>query len=215
MAGIAVGPKGNVAIAAQYIVALTTVGKLVWVAGSNDWQPECPRCTVDEDNFQRVDQLAYDGAGDLVVTGDSFPGAGFGIAEIRANGLLVDLGGLRGEGGKPGALAPGPDGSVIAAAQIRLFRISNGGKSLSLIPGTASGGAQPSPLSKALGPWPQRPNLAQFQETFYGGDGIAESANGDIYADADPFMDLSGYAIVELSPSGVARAVFESWTPGH
>ena len=215
VAGIAIGPKGNIAIAAQFIVSLTPGGNIVWVAGSHNWRPWCAKCSIGEYNFQSVDQLAFDGVGDLVATSASFPEVAFGIAEIRADGLLVDLGGLRGEGGKPGAIAPGPNGSVIAAGMNGLYRIANGGKSLALIPGTDGMSSQPSSLSKALGPWPQRPNPAHFTETFYGGDGVAATSDGAIYADANPFIGLSGYAIVELNPSGIGKAVFESWESVH
>jgi hypothetical protein len=217
VAGIAIAPSSNVAIAAQYIVALTLGGNLVWVAGSDEWQPWCAKCSIGEYNFWNVDQLAFDGAGDLVATSSDFPEAAFGIAEIRADGLLVDLGGLRGEGGEPGAIAPGPDGSVIAAAQLSLYSIAKGGESLALIPGTRDSGSQPwsSSLSKALGPWPRRPNPAHLQETFWGGDGVAASSGGEIYADTSPFIGVSGYAIVEQGPSGAAKAVFESWKPAH
>ena len=36
VAGIAIGPKGNIAIAAQFIVSLTPGGNIVWVAGSHN-----------------------------------------------------------------------------------------------------------------------------------------------------------------------------------
>jgi hypothetical protein len=175
----------------------------------------CPKCSISEYNFQSVDHLAFDGAGDLLVTSSDFPEAAFGIAEIRADGLLVDLGGLRGEGGESGAIAPGPGGSVIAAGQEGLFRIADRGTWLTLIPSTGQPGSQSSSLSRAIGPWPPGPNPAHFREIFYGGDGVAASAGGEIYADSSPSFGLWRYVIVELSPSRVAKAIFESVGAGN
>jgi hypothetical protein len=71
----------------------------------------------------------------------------------------------RGEGGKPGALASGPDGSVICAAQTGLYQIVKGGESETLLHDGAATGRSPSPLSTALGAEPGTP--------FFGGDGVA------------------------------------------
>jgi hypothetical protein len=97
---------------------------------------------------------------------------------------------MRGEGGMPAAIAPGPHGSVICAAQVGLYRIANGGDTPSLVPGQAS---------LKVGPWP-----------CFGGDGIAAGPNGVIYADTSPLANPTPNAIVELYSSGASRTLWES-----
>jgi hypothetical protein len=196
-AGLTFGPDGGLYIAAHFVVRLTPAGQLAWEAGTNQsGTPSCnsTTCLLEEQNFNNAGGLAFDGDGDLVVTSGGFPGAGFGIGEIRSNDNLVDLGACRGEGGKPGALSSAPNGSVICAAQTGLFRIPNGSASQTLIPASEA-------LATVLGsgPWP-----------FLGGDGITVRSNSDIYVDTSPNATATPYAILELVPSGAARVLWKS-----
>jgi len=51
---------------------------------------------------------------------------------------------------------------------------------------------------------------SHYGQSFFGGDGIAESPSGVIYADASPFPFLAFYCNVELTPSSSAKALFKS-----
>ncbi len=99
---------------------------------------------------------------------------------------------MRGEGVQPAALASGPQGSVLCAAQIDLYRIAKGSESPTSIPG---GGA----LDVAIGSRP-----------FFGGDGIATGTTGEIYVDMSPLANPTPYAIAELLPSGAVRTLCKS-----
>ena len=63
--------------------SIATATSLTWIAGSKQFVPWCRTCNIGEGNFHNVDQLAYDGVGDLFVSSDNFP-VGFGVAEVRA-----------------------------------------------------------------------------------------------------------------------------------
>ena len=66
LAGVALGPRGNrLVIAASLVVSLDRDGDLTWIAGSKQFVPWCRTCNIGEGNFHNVDQLAYDGVGDL------------------------------------------------------------------------------------------------------------------------------------------------------
>ncbi len=80
---------------------------------------------------------------------------------------------------------------------------------LRLVPHMFSATPGSSVLSKALGGWSPEPPR-RYGQSFFGGDGIAESPSGVIYADASPFPFLAFYCIVELAPSGTAKALFKS-----
>jgi hypothetical protein len=204
-AGVALGPGGQLAIAASLIVSLDR-GGLTWIAGSKQFVPSCRTCHIGEGNFYDTDQLAYDGSGDLLVSNVNFP-VGFGVAEVRANGDILDIGAMRGEGGEPPAISPGPDGSVVATGMSGLYTIANGSREFRLVPHTLNTTHGFSALSRALGGhYGPRHN----PYTFWGGDGIAESTSGTIYADASPFPGLAFYCIVELTPSGHAKTLFSS-----
>ena len=208
LAGVALGPRGNLAIATSLVVSLDRDGDLTWIAGSAQFVPWCKTCDIGEGNFHNADQLAYDGGGDLLISSDDFP-VGFGVAEVRASGTIRDIGGVRGEGGESPAISPGTHGSVVVAGMSGLYTISNGADQLRLVPHTFSATPGSSVLSKALGGWPPKPPR-HYGQSFFGGDGIAESPSGVIYADASPFPFLAFYCIEELTPSGRAKALFKS-----
>jgi hypothetical protein len=198
-AGLAFGPNNELYIAASFIVRLTSTGKLAWVAGStNSVGPICSStgCPVREYNFQNADALAFDGDGDLVVSPWFLPG-GYDLVEVRASGKPIYIrANARGVGGKATALASGTQGSVVWAAQNGLYRLANGSESPTLIPGSVA-------LSDALGP-------AASNEPFLGGDGIAVGPNGEIYVDTSPNATATPYAILELSPTNSAKALWRS-----
>jgi hypothetical protein len=204
--GVALGPTGNLAIAASLVVSLDRDGDLTWIAGSKQFVPWCRTCDIGEGNFYNADQLAYDGPGDLLVSNDNFP-VGFGVAEVRASGDIFDIGAMRGEGGEAPAISPGPDGSVVVAGMSGLYTIANGSREFRLVPHTSNSMPGFSALSGALGGHYGPRHLSY---AFWGGDGIAESPRGTIYADASPFPGLAFYCIVELTPSGTAKALFKS-----
>lgn len=204
--GVALGPTGSLAIAAPLVISLERDGDLTWIAGAKRFVPWCKTCDIGEDNFYDADQLAYDGAGDLLVSSDNIP-VGYGVAEVRANGTIRDIGGARGEGGEPPAISPGPDGSVVVAGMSGLYTIANGSRKFRLVPHTLNSARGFSALSRALGGHYGPRHLSY---SFFGGDGIVESPSGMIYADASPFPALAFYRIVELTPSGTAKALFKS-----
>jgi hypothetical protein len=81
---------------------------------------------------------------------------------------------------------------VLCAAQIGLYRIANGSESPTLIAGVGA-------LDAAIGSRP-----------FFGGDGIAAGATGEIYIDTSPLANPTPYAIAELLPSGAVRMLWKS-----
>jgi len=202
---VALGAGGKLAIAAPLIVSLDR-GGLTWIAGSRQFVPWCKTCNIGESNFNNAHQLAYDGAGDLLVSNVNFP-LGFGVAEVRANRDVFDIGPMRGEGGEAPAISPGPDGSVVVAGMSGLYTIANGSREFRLIPPTSNSMPGFSALSKALG---GRYGPRHLSYAFWRGDGVAESPSGTVYADASPFPGLAFYCIVELTPSGHAKALFRS-----
>jgi hypothetical protein len=212
LVGADIGASDEPYIGARFVVRLTSSGELEWVAGSTTPGTNfcsTPGCGVDEHNFQHATGLAFDGGGNLVVSGSNLPGAGWPLAEIRADGKPIYLTSTRGVGGEPAAIASGADGSVVVAAQIGLYRIAEGSTSMHLLAAGAAGGGTPSPLSAALTAATGR-GVHHRMETFYGGDGIATGAHGQVYADAQPFIGLTFDTIVELSRSGAARVLWRS-----
>jgi hypothetical protein len=205
--GLALGPGGELYMAAGYIVRLTPGGDLAYVAGSGPEAKNCGCTTkIVEPDFSGVDQLAFDGSGDLVASSSGFPGEAFGLAEVRADGRLLNLGNVRAGAGEPTALAPGPNGSVFVAAAQGLYEIPNGATALRPVPGTAT--SRGSVLSAALGPFAH----SHLMQTFVPGDGIAVAASGDIYVDENTGSPTSGVgAIVEFNPASKnAHAIWRS-----
>jgi hypothetical protein len=213
VAGLAIGPNQRLYVAAHFILRLTANHKLEWVSGSNTPAEKfcaTPGCTSAERGFDNVTGLAFDGAGNLVVSGESLPGSGYPLAEIRANGrpiyLTPNAGGV---GGQPAAVASGPNGSVVVATQIGVYQIPKNSSTPQPVTGTSSTGSTPSRLSAAL--TATTVDLAhRTTETFYGGDGITTGTSGQIYADAQPFIGLTFDTIVQLSRSGRAIVLWRS-----
>ena len=210
--GLAIGPDQQLYIAARFIVRFTHTGTLDWVAGARGAAAHVcstPGCPVVEQGFQNVTDLAFDGAGNLVVSGGNLPGAGWPLAEIRANGAPIYLtANARGVGGQPAAVAPGPNGSVVIARQTGLYRISKNSRTVHPLKG-GNAASTTAPLSNALTA-ATGTGAHRIRETFYGGDGITTGTAGQIYADARPFIGLTLDTIVQLSPTGRATVLWRS-----
>jgi hypothetical protein len=213
VAGLAIGANQELYIGARFIVRLTSNHKLEWVAGSNrpaEHLCSAPECSVAERGFDNVTGLAFDGVGNLVVSGGNLPGSGYPLAEIRANGRPIYLtANARGVGGQPAAVASGPNGSVVLATQIGVYQIPENSRTLQPVTGDSTTGSTPSQLSAALTA-ATGDGARRIKETFYGGDGIAAGTGGQIYADAQPFIGLTFDTIVQLSHSGRAIVLWRS-----
>lgn len=209
--GLAIGPDGDLYVAAGNVVRLTPAGALEWVAGkpltgARSFRTLLPcsgtRCNpAGEPDFMWPYQLAFDTAGDLFVTTTNFD-----LCEVTADGRLRYLGGLRGDGG-PAALAGAPNGSVVEAARGGLFRLPHAGRLAVPKPHSDGAGSQPVPgnLDGALGFDHTHPNF------FIGGDGVAVGPGGAIYADTNTGNSWTTVsALVEVTPAGKVLTLWRS-----
>ena len=203
VAGLTIGPDGDLYIAASNVLRLTPSGTLEWVAGNRTSfsSSSCQFSACDpasESNFADPDQLAFDGAGNLYVSGFS----GFHLFEMTAQGSLLYLQQFRGDGA-PGALAEDPDGTIVEAWRDGVTARTPSGSS-SDVPGTSD-----SALSDTLGF-----DHDKQRNVFIGGDGVAVSPNGDIYIDTNVGNTFTTESeLVRLSPSGQATVVWNSSSP--
>lgn len=96
---------------------------------------------------------------------------------------------------------------MVVAGVSGFYTIANGSREFQLVPYTSNSMPGFSALSRALGGHygPRHLSCA-----FWVGDGIAESPRGTIHAEASPFPGLAFYCIVEVTPSGTAKALFKS-----
>ncbi|MGD1051258.1 MAG: hypothetical protein ABR947_09325 [Solirubrobacteraceae bacterium] len=208
--GLAIGRNGDLYIAAGNVVRLTPNGLIEWVAGKRG-PLTCGGiyCNpASEADFVAPDQLAFDGAGDLFVAVDNGPS----LYEIAANGRLIYIGQLRAAGGgRAGALAQAPDGSVVEAAQVGLARLpANGEISLPKVSepnAVALGAAIPGNLNHALGLYK---GLVGGYNIFTGGDGVAVGPNGAIYADTSSGIASSVSGLVEIESGGKVLTLWKS-----
>lgn len=200
--GLAVGPNGDLYIAAGNVVRLTPNGLIEWVAG-NRGPLACGSiyCNpASEADFTAPDQLAFDGAGDLFVAVDNGPS----LYEIAASGRLTYVGQFRASGGgRAGALAEAPDGTVVEAGQVGLARLPANGKIK--LPKTqpqalALGEPIPGSLNHALG----------ANNEFTAGDGVAAGPNDAVYADTNDRYFSSVSALVEVGPGGKVLTLWKS-----
>jgi hypothetical protein len=208
--GLAIGPNGDLYIAAGNVLRLTPSGLIEWVAGRRG-AFACAfgiYCNpAGEADFTYPGQLAFDGAGDLFVAGDNGPS----LYEIAANGRLAYLGQFRADGGgRAGALAEAPNGTVVEAGTLGLARLPANGRiklpknqpQLPRAPGEAIRGN----LDHALG---RNKGLVGGYNVFVGGDGVAVGPGGVVYADTNTGIVTSVSALVEVKPGG---QVLTLWT---
>ncbi len=208
--GLAMGPNGDLYIAAGNVVRLAPNGLIEWVAGKRGafacgFGIYCN--PAGEADFTEPDQLAFDGGGDLFVSGSN----GFGLYEIAANGRLAYLGQFRGDG-DAGALAKAPDGTIVEAGRFGLARLPANGriklpKASRRLP-RAPGEAIPGNLDHALGPNKQ---FLGGSNIFIAGDGVAVGPNGAVYADTNTGNTVTSVsALVEVQPGGKVLTLWKS-----
>jgi hypothetical protein len=177
-----------------------------WVAGSGtpSGSSACQfgECnSVGESSFTEPDQLAFDGAGDLYVSG----AGGFQLFEITARGSLLYLQQFRGDGA-PGALATDPDGSIIEAWRDGVDARTPAGAT-SDVPGSID-----STLNATLGL--DREPQGTIPNVFIAGDGVAVGSNGDVYLDINVGNTFTTESeLVRLSPTGQATVLWNSSSP--
>lgn len=211
--GLASGPDGDLYIAAGNVVRLTPNGLIEWVAGRRG----AFACGLGiycnpagEADFTYPGQLAFDGAGDLFVAGDNGPS----LYEIAADGRLAYLGQFRADaGGRAGALAEAPDGTVVEAGTLGLARLPANGRitlakpqvqpQLPRAPGEAIRGN----LDHVLG---RNKRLVGGYNVFVGGDGVAAGPGGVVYADTNTGIVTSVSALVEVKPGGQVLTLWRS-----
>jgi len=195
VAGLAIGPDGNLYVAAGAVYRLETNGMLRWIVGrqerpTKDFAGIYANPAIQLD-FMSSSRIAFDGKGDLLDAG----GGGWGLYERTASGKLRFVENFRGDGFW-GSLASGPDGTVAL--------VSGGGLSV-IHPSGALTDVPVVGLSEALGMGVDHPNA------FIGGDGIAVGQNGVIYVDTNTgntFTTVS--AILSVSPNGTVGVVWKS-----
>jgi hypothetical protein len=208
-AGLAIGPNHELYIAAGFIVRFSQRGRLFWVAGAGASKEglQCwtPGCQVGEGHFGSASGLAFDSQGNLVVSSDDFPGWAFAIGEIRKNGAPVLIGGCRGTGGQPCAVASAADGSVIAGGSGRFYRINAGAeREHEVLVGAVV------KLSHALAV--VAVGDSALEAMFLNGTGIAVASNGTIYTDTEPNATGTPYSVLELTTAGRVRVLwFNDW----
>jgi hypothetical protein len=197
LAGLTIGPNGELYVAANAVYRLGSHGILHWVVGRSVPMPNyCWDCNPGNQNdFLGAERLAFDGKGDLLVAG----GPGWGLYEMTKSGKLLFLENFRGDGFW-GSLAEVPGGTVLLAVRngFLLFSPSRSIKSV---------GPSESAIDSALGKMNKEPR----QNIFIGGDGVAVSKHGDIYVDTNvgnTFTSVS--AILELRPNGSVVALWKS-----
>ena len=194
--GVAIGPGGDLYVAAGPVYRLERNGLLQWVVGKRtappkDWLGVYANPAVQLD-FASSYRIAFDGKGDLLDAG----GGGWGLYERTAAGGLRFIENFRGDGAW-GSLAPTPNGSValVSGSGLSLFNASG---ALSNVPSSG--------LSAALGL-----NAFGHQNAFIGGDGIAVAPSGAVYVDTNTgntFTSVS--AILTVNMSGQVEVVWKS-----
>jgi hypothetical protein len=195
---VAIGPNGDLYVAAGAVYRLEPNGVLQWVIGKNSfpkrWGGVYSNPGVQYD-FYQPDRIAFDGKGDLFVAS----GGGWGLYERTVSGKLRFLENFRGDGNF-GSLAQAESGSVFLASRFGLFRFSPSSGITSIRGGGKS-------LSNALG----RRKIGTLKNTFIGGDGVAVAPNGAIYVDTNTGNTFTSVtAILKLSTQGNVKTVWRS-----
>ena len=162
-----------------------------------------------EQGFQNVTDLAFDGAGNLVVSGGNLPGAGGHSPRSeqtaprstspRTRVASVDNRQQSHPVRTDRWLSPDRQASTGSPRTVEQCMTVKGGNAASTT----------APLSNALTA-ATGTGAHRIRETFYGGDGITTGTAGQIYADARPFIGLTLDTIVQLSPGGRATVLWRS-----
>jgi hypothetical protein len=194
--GLAIGPDGDLYLAAGAVHRLDDAGQLDWVVGENTapppgWQGVYANPAVQRDFFGAT-RLAFDGSGDLLVAG----GGGWGLYEQTDTGAQRFIENFRGDGFW-GSLATASDGSVVLDSGSGLARFAPSG-TIRSIPAQS--------LNAALGA-----NRTKDRNLFIGGDGVAVAPDGMIYVDTNTGNTLTSVtAILTVSPKGTVKTVWSS-----
>jgi len=202
LTGLAIGPNGELYIAANVVYRLGSGGILHWVVGKNLTLKDLPKNwggvysnPAIQSDFTTVDRLGFDSKGDLLVAG----GGAFGLYEMTRTGKLRFVENFRGDGSW-GSMAESTGGTVVFSVRNGIFRFSPSG---TIKPIETSGVA----IDDALGKMYKAPR----RNIFIGGDGVAVAKNGVIYVDTNvgnTFTSVSG--ILELRPNGSVVALWKS-----
>jgi hypothetical protein len=195
---VAIGPNGDLYVAAGAVYRVRPNGVLQWVVGGSsfpkNWGGVYSNPGAQYDFFQ-PDRIAFDEKGDLLVAS----GGGWGLYERTVSGKLRFLENFRGDGDF-GSLSPAPNGTVILASRFGLFRFSPSSRITSI-----SGDGKS--LNDALG----RMNIGSLENTFIGGDGVAVAPNGAIYVDTNAGNAFTSVtAILEFTTHGNVKTVWRS-----
>jgi hypothetical protein len=134
------------------------------------------------------------------------------LYEIAANGRLRYLGQFRANGGgRAGALAEAPDGTVVEAGRNGLARLPANGEITMPKPlgqALALGEDIPGNLDRALG---RNRFLLGGYNVFLAGDGVAVGRNGAVYADTNTGNTVTSVsALVEVKPGGKVLTLWKS-----
>jgi hypothetical protein len=197
LGGLAVGADGELYLSTGWGIYRLDRGALVHVVGVDPqtykWPPPpYPNNYLDTlpIRFNDASRLAFDGRGDLLVSGSDYD-----TYEYTAAGKRLAIANTRQYGGFDAALAGAPNGDVLigtgrGAADLEWFE-SNGQ--------IVAWNKVSSPLAHVLG----------RHEFFAAGDGVAVSTSGDAFADTDLGAAIPTIpAIVEIMTNGSVRTIW-------
>jgi hypothetical protein len=195
---VAIGPSGELYVAAGAVYRLESNGVLQWVVGKSSFPKNWggvysnPGAQYD---FSQPDRIAFDGKGDLFVAS----GGGWGLYERKASGKLRFLENFRGDGNF-GSLASAPNGTVVLASRFGLFRF---GPSTGITSLSGNGTS----LNNVLG----RMKGQSRENIFIGGDGVAVAPNGTIFIDTNAGNTFTSVtAVLKSTTQGNVNLVWRS-----
>ncbi|HTW97596.1 MAG TPA: hypothetical protein VMD59_02405 [Acidimicrobiales bacterium] len=180
--GLALALNGDLVVAASAVVRLSPNGIVSWVAGgTHSWSDRAS--VIGEPEFDASSGVAVDSEGDVFVVNPF----SFGVAEVRARGIVVPLGRSFGFGEPDqAAITNGPHGSVLLAGLSGLFGFSDTGASRRL------------------------PAELRVKGSFgFVPEGVALASTGTIYVDTDPDPQwTNSAALLAVSPAGAVHLLW-------